>query len=264
MKKIFIPALLCIALLFSGCAERSGTDARNSGSLPEEYHAANSPNSTTHESSSSESNAPSEITEENSPITDESDDDSESNAPEENNESSSQSEQSSSSEPSEPDEEIGNKHKFAENSAPLKAVNKKDSPYALSLEITTSGSAKGTLSAGKSGYATVIQSEHQIGEAVELSFTGGDVEEVVLHFRIAEEYVENELNLYPDVEELHGVKRFNIFKYFEEINMLLPIETEVDTQTNTLTATTDELGTYCVIDMEKWFKFLEEFGNTQS
>lgn len=33
--------------------------------------------------------------------------------------------------------------------------------------------------------------------------------------------------------------------------MLLPIETVIDEETNTISATVDELGTYCVVDMEK-------------
>lgn len=163
-----------------------------------------------------------------------------------------------------PDAEYKTKQIIRADSNSLKIVNKKDSPFTLSLEITASGDVGGSLTAGRSGYANVIQSDNQIGEAIELKYRGGEVDEVVLHFQIADEYVQNELNLYPDNEELHGVKRFNIFKYFEDINMLLPIETTIDTQTNTITSTVDELGTYCVIDMEKWFKNLEDFSNLQS
>ncbi|MDE7361172.1 MAG: hypothetical protein K2N38_04500 [Oscillospiraceae bacterium] len=163
-----------------------------------------------------------------------------------------------------PDAEYKTKQIIDADSDSLKIVNKKDSPFTLSLEITASGDVSGSLIAGRSGYATVIQSDNQIGEAIELRYDGGEIDEVVLHFQIADEYVRNELNLYPDVEELHGVKRFNIFKYFEDINMLLPIETTIDTQTNTISSTVDELGTYCVIDLEKWFKNIEEFADMQS
>ena len=38
--------------------------------------------------------------------------------------------------------------------------------------------------------------------------------------------------------------------------MLLPIETVIDEETNTISATVDELGTYCVVDMEKWLSNL--------
>lgn len=162
------------------------------------------------------------------------------------------------------DAEYKSKQIIDADSDPLKTVNNEDSPYTLSLEITAAGDVIGSLTAGKSGYSAVIQSDNQIGEAIELNYSDGEIDEVILHFRIADEYVQNELNLYPDVDELHGVKRFNIFKYFEDINMLLPIETTIDTQTNTISSTVDELGTYCVIDMEKWFKSLEDFGNPQS
>lgn len=162
-----------------------------------------------------------------------------------------------------PDAEYKIKQIIGAESDSLRIINKKSSPFTLSLEITASGDVNGSLIAGRSGYATVIQSDNQIGEAIELKYNGGEIDEVVLHFQIADEYVQNQLNYYPDVEVLQGVNRFNIFKYFEDLNMLLPIETEVDTQTNTITSTVDELGTYCVIDMEKWFKNIEDFQKLQ-
>ena len=56
---------------------------------------------------------------------------------------------------------------------------------------------------------------------------------------------------------MQGIKRYNIFRYFEELNMLLPVATEFDEENNTLFAETDELGTYCVLDMEV---LLQTFG----
>lgn len=38
--------------------------------------------------------------------------------------------------------------------------------------------------------------------------------------------------------------------------MILPIETVIDEENNTISATVDELGTYCVVDMEKWLSNL--------
>ena len=73
---------------------------------------------------------------------------------------------------------------------------------------------------------------------------------------IDDAYLDNELGLFPDEEELQGIRRLNVFKYFEDINMLLPIETVIDEETNTISAMVDELGTYCVVDMEKWLSNL--------
>ena len=36
------------------------------------------------------------------------------------------------------------------------------------------------------------------------------------------------------------------------MNMLLPIETKYDLENNTIYTEVDELGTYCIMDMEKW------------
>lgn len=158
-----------------------------------------------------------------------------------------------------PDAEYKVKQTVAADSGALKHVNIKESPYTLSLEITAAGNVNKTLTAEKSGYSNVVDSDIQLGRTIDLNYTGGDISEVILYFKIGDEYIENQLNLYPDEKELQGVRRFNIFKYFEDINMLLPIETTIDEKTNTISATVDELGTYCVVDMEIWLHNLSEF-----
>lgn len=53
-----------------------------------------------------------------------------------------------------------------------------------------------------------------------------------------------------------GIKRLMVFMFFEDVNMLLPVETEYDETNNTVSATTDRVGTYCLMDMEMLFKNL--------
>lgn len=159
-----------------------------------------------------------------------------------------------------PDAEYKVKQTIPADSEALRQVNTKDSPYTLSLEVTAAGNVNSSLTAGKSSYSSVIDnSDTQLGNSIDLKYFGGEVGEVTLHFTIGGEYLENELNVFPDEKELQGVRRFNVFKYFEDINMLLPIETTIDEETNTISTTVDELGTYCVVDMEKWFYNLMEF-----
>lgn len=158
-----------------------------------------------------------------------------------------------------PDAEYKVKQTIAADSKSLSKVNIENSPYTLSLEITAAGNVNRTLTAGKSSYSNVIDSDIQLGNTIDLKYTGGDISEVKLNFTISDEYLDNELNLYPEEKELQGIRRFNIFKYFEDINMLLPIETTIDEETKTISATVDELGTYCVVDMEKWLYNLSEF-----
>lgn len=155
-----------------------------------------------------------------------------------------------------PDAEYKVEQIVAADSEALKKVNTDESPYKLSLEVTASGNVNGNLNADRSSYSTAINSDIQLGETIDLNYIGGDVDEVKLSFTIGDAYLDNELGLFHDEEELQGIKRLNVFKYFEDINMLLPIETVIDEETNTISAMVDELGTYCVVDMEKWLSNL--------
>lgn len=83
-----------------------------------------------------------------------------------------------------------------------------------------------------------------------------NTDNIVLKYTIKDEYLDNTLGMYADCEEFQGIKRLNVFKYFEELNMLLPIETQFDVDNNLVYAEVDELGTYCIMDMEVWLDSL--------
>lgn len=105
----------------------------------------------------------------------------------------------------------------------MELVNTEDSPYELSLEITASGNAQ-NLIAGSSIYSAITESDARLGGAVSLSYYGGDVEKVKLTYEIGESYISNEGSEYAkNCVDLQGIKRYNIFRYFEELNMLLPL-----------------------------------------
>ena len=156
-----------------------------------------------------------------------------------------------------PDAEYKVKQTISADSEVMERVNTEDSPYELSLEITASGNAQ-NLIAGSSAYSTITESDARLGGAVSLDYYGGDVEKVKLSYEIGESYISNEGSEYAkNCVDLQGIKRYNIFRYFDDINMLLPVATEFDEENNTLFAETDELGTYCVLDMEV---LLQTFG----
>ena len=156
-----------------------------------------------------------------------------------------------------PDAEYKVKQTISADSEVMERVNTEDSPYELSLEITASGNAQ-NLIAGSSAYSTITESDARLGGAVSLDYYVGDVEKVKLTYEIGESYISNEGSEYAEnCVDLQGIKRYNIFRYFEELNMLLPVATEFDEENNTLFAETDELGTYCVLDMEV---LLQTFG----
>lgn len=150
-----------------------------------------------------------------------------------------------------PDAEYKVEQTISAYSEAMSRVNTEEAPYELSLEILATGNVATRLSANESTYSAVTESNAQLGGAVELRYLGGDVDKVKLTYKIADEYIPNENSEYAEkCLDLQGIKRYNIFRYFEEINMLLPVATEFDVDSNTLYAETDELGTYCVLDME--------------
>ena len=150
-----------------------------------------------------------------------------------------------------PDAEYKVEQTVSADSEAMSEINTEESPYELSLEISATGNAAARLSANESTYSAVTESNARLGGAVELRYLGGDVDKVKLTYKIADEYIPNENSEYAEKSlDLQGIKRYNIFRYFEEINMLLPVATEFDEESNSLYAETDELGTYCVLDME--------------
>lgn len=168
-----------------------------------------------------------------------------------------------------PDAEYKVEQTVSADSEAMSEINTEDSPYELSLEISATGNAATRLSANESTYSAVTESNARLGGAVELCYLGGDVDKVKLTYKIADEYISNENSEYVEESlDFQGIKRYNIFRFFEEINMLLPVATEFDEESNTLSAETDELGTYCVLDMEVLMRNFgikpEELNNTET
>ncbi len=139
------------------------------------------------------------------------------------------------------------------------AINDDESvPFNVSLEIKAAGVAEKNLSAHESGYSAVMQNDAVIGIIPQFSYMSGlSVEEVKVKFELDNSITSNTLGTFADgSNEFTGIKRLNIFKYFEDINMLLPVETFHDTNSNVVYTVTDCLGTYCLMDMEIWLDSL--------
>lgn len=133
-------------------------------------------------------------------------------------------------------------------------INTEDNPYRLSLEISTTGYAERALTVNESGYSAAIGSNAVLGIAAEIIFNSScNVDSYVIKFNISESSIANEINISPDEPDLQGIKRLVIFKFFEDINMLLPVETMYDVENNTVYTTASEQGTYCLMDIEKWY-----------
>ncbi len=142
----------------------------------------------------------------------------------------------------------------------LAAVNDdEETPFDVSLEITAAGVAESNVYARESGYSNAIENPSIIGIAPEFVYTDGlEVEEVTVKFELDDSIVDNTLGTYVSSStEFEGIKRLNVFMFFEDINMLLPVETFHDEATNTVYTTTDRMGTYCLVDMELFFNNLD-------
>ena len=154
-----------------------------------------------------------------------------------------------------PDNERIFEQKITSDSDIMSHINTEDNAFSMSIDISAAGNAENSISVSESGYSAVIQSDAVLGTIPEISYASGlSVEEVRVNFEIKDEYLENTLGTYSDCEELSGIKRLNIFRYFEEENILLPVETKFDIENNMVYTDVDMVGTYCLIDMEKWFE----------
>lgn len=140
--------------------------------------------------------------------------------------------------------------------------NGEDSPYRMSLEVEGTAMAAASVDVSKSGYSNVMENESILGMIPEISSSEKEgITKIRIMFEIAEAYRENTLNRYPDEPEMQGLKRLNFFRYFEDENMSLPIETKHDLEHHIVYAEVDEPGTYCIVDMEIWLAQMEEVFN---
>lgn len=88
-----------------------------------------------------------------------------------------------------------------------------------------------------------------VGVAPEFSYNENlKINDVKINFDLDNSIVNDYNSMYNDVsDEFVGIKRFNVFRYFEDTNMLLPIETFHDVPNNRVYAHYNEMGTYCLL-----------------
>ena len=100
----------------------------------------------------------------------------------------------------------------------------------------------------ESGYSAAIANDMILGKAAEIRYSNRTDRITVKFSNVSYESSKAE----NDSGAFAGIKRFNIFRYFEEVNMLLPVETYYDETSCTIYTDTDMTGTYCLVDMEEW------------
>jgi len=155
-----------------------------------------------------------------------------------------------------PDSEHTSKQHIDADSEIFADVNVDDNPFKVSIDITAAGIASNNLKAQESVFSNVMKNDAILGLCPEFIYTDGlKIDDVVINFDINNNAVSNKNGKYTSVsDEFVGIKRLNVFKYFEDTNMLLPIETFHDVENNRVYTHVDELGTYCLMDLEIWLE----------
>lgn len=165
---------------------------------------------------------------------------------------------------------------IAEDDSLLSEVNTEDNAYALSISINASGNAKKLLNVEKSGYTNVMKDGSAVGFIPEFSYPDVyDIESITLNFRIKDDYKSSVMNIFAgdgyksyNDDGLDGINRFMIFKYFEDIDMQMPIEKvcKVDETAGVVSVTLPKdsfekdyngysvhnIGSYALVDLEVW------------
>lgn len=154
-----------------------------------------------------------------------------------------------------PDSQYTVEQSISEISPALEEINTStNNPYQLSLDIKAAGLAENNITIQGTTENELFRNESYIGELISIDYRDDlKVETLRLNFHMNENVLENELDLFgKDTTELRGIRRFNVFKFVEETNMLLPIKTYHDMEQNIVYAETNEDGIYYLVDMEKW------------
>jgi hypothetical protein len=133
--------------------------------------------------------------------------------------------------------------KIEKDSECFSGINVEGLPYKVSMNIKATGYVAGSLTVDNSDAYASTYSFDTIGEIPEFVYDGGEVKEVTLNFELENEFVkENNVN----------IESLNVFKYFDEVNMFVPVKTYRDSVNNIISCQSDSLGTFCVKDVDEW------------
>lgn len=134
-------------------------------------------------------------------------------------------------------------------------INTDTNPFEVSVKMKAAGNILSNLDARESLYSKAMTNDATLGICSEFIYDEGcKIEEAVIQFKIDDENAVEADTKKAEDSEFYGIKKYGIFKFFEDTGILLPVTTEINEENNTLSTTVDSLGSYCVIDMEKTFE----------
>ncbi|NLK96898.1 MAG: VWA domain-containing protein [Epulopiscium sp.] len=134
-------------------------------------------------------------------------------------------------------------------------INTEDNAYKFSMDILASERIENQIFVKESSYTSVISNNRAVlGTIIDLEYDEGKIEKARLKFKVGHQYIDNTGSKYAVVDkEFEGIKRFQVFKFFEDFNRLFPIESYYDVENNIVYAEVYGPGTYGILDLEKWF-----------
>jgi hypothetical protein len=125
----------------------------------------------------------------------------------------------------------------------LDYVNTSDNPYQASVNLTAAGNIATSLTAVKSKASDAIRNDAMLGNIAEFSYPKNlSVTDFEVRFTIDDDYIRIDDD---------GLQRYVIFEFDKDNETLAPINTNYDTASGTISAKTDRLGIYAVMDMNE-------------
>ena len=136
--------------------------------------------------------------------------------------------------------------KLDTDSETFRVINSEENPYRLSVSAKASGYIGESVNANISSYSNYLQNEAVAGDIIDIDYADSfKIETLTISFTVSENAAD-----------------YYIFRYFEDVNMLLPVETQYDG--NRVYTEAAEDGTYCIVDMDKWIENTAETTEVQS
>lgn len=152
-----------------------------------------------------------------------------------------------------PDSEYTFEQSLTADNIVFDLINYDENPFSMSLKVNAAGNAENSISVSKSGYSIIIENEYILGCVPEIVYDENlKIDNIEVSFDIAQDYL---VDMYSS-NKLSGIHKYNIFTYNEDLNMIMPVVTEYDAANNRISTTTDNVGTYFVVDMNKWVEQL--------
>ena len=139
----------------------------------------------------------------------------------------------------------------------LDRFNADNDNFTLSVTVDAAGDADEFLRVGHSGYSYIEDSNLSVvRKIVSIEYDERfDFEKAVITFELSESLIKSP-RIFPQGEnsgELAGLSRFCLWRWFDEVNMMLPIDADYLDNENKLVIEMTELGDFYIADLDRFY-----------